>query len=283
MTELTLVNIAPMLAVLAGVFGLLIGSFLNVVVYRVPVGMSLVTPASACPNCHHEIKGYDNVPVLSWLALRGKCRNCKMPISARYPIVELVTGIAFVAVALYVVYALTSAQPGPTPSGLPVILAFLYLAAITIALGIIDIETHKLPNRIVLPAYIVASVLFTITSVMSGDYSGLLRAGIGGAAMFIAYFLMAIAYPKGMGFGDVKLAGVLGLYLGWVGFGALIVGAFAAFLVGGVYAVGLIIARRANRKSGIPFGPWMFAGAWIGIFAGNQIWDGYLSLIGAGS
>jgi leader peptidase (prepilin peptidase) / N-methyltransferase len=115
---------------------------------------------------------------------------------------------------------------------------------------------------------------------LSGDYPALLRAGIGMAALWLAYLAMALAYPGGMGFGDVKLAGVLGLYLAWVGWGALAVGAFAAFLLGGLFSIGLIIARKAGRKSGIPFGPWMLAGAWVGIFFGESIASGYLTLVG---
>jgi leader peptidase (prepilin peptidase)/N-methyltransferase len=161
-----------------------------------------------------------------------------------------------------------------------VLVGFLYFAAITVALGLIDIDTHTLPNRIVLPAYLVAIVLLVAASVVSGDYAALVRAGIGMAALWLAYAAMAFAYPGGMGFGDVKLAGVIGIFLGWSGWGALAVGALAAFLLGGLYAVALIVLRRANRKSGIPFGPWMLAGAWVGIAAGNVVFPAYLSIFG---
>jgi leader peptidase (prepilin peptidase) / N-methyltransferase len=149
-----------------------------------------------------------------------------------------------------------------------------------VVLALIDLDTHTLPNRIVLPSYVVGVVLLGAASVSSGDYPALLRAGIGMAALWLAYLAMALAYPGGMGFGDVKLAGVLGLYLAWVGWGALAVGAFAAFLLGGLFSIGLIIARKAGRKSGIPFGPWMLAGAWVGIFFGESIASGYLALVG---
>jgi leader peptidase (prepilin peptidase) / N-methyltransferase len=160
------------------------------------------------------------------------------------------------------------------------LVAFLYLAAISVVLALIDFDTHTLPNRIVLPSYLVGIALLGATSVLGGDYGALLRAGIGMAALWLAYLAMALAYPGGMGFGDVKLAGVLGLYLAWVGWGALAVGAFAAFLLGGLFSIGLIIARKAGRKSGIPFGPWMLAGAWVGIFFGESIASGYLTLVG---
>ena len=264
----------------AGLFGLLIGSFLNVVVYRVPNGLSIVSPPSACPGCGHVIKAYDNIPVLSWLILRGKCRSCAKPISKRYPLVEAGTGIVFAGVALWAWTGGASARPAEGAPGILVLVGFLYLAAVTVALGLIDIDTHRLPDAIVLPSYLVGAVLFTVAAVFSGDYSALLRAGVGMAVLWTAYLLMALAYPGGMGFGDVKLAGLLGLFLGWVGWGPLLVGAFAAFLLGGLFSLALLAARKVNRKSGIPFGPWMLAGAWTGIIGGDSLWRGYLALVG---
>jgi leader peptidase (prepilin peptidase)/N-methyltransferase len=270
-----------LLPLFAGILGLAIGSFLNVVVYRVPAGRSIIAPASACPSCESAIRAYDNVPVLSWLLLRGKCRDCATPISPRYPLVELGTGVFFIAVSLVFGPAILVAPDiRGSVGGLLVLVAFLYFAAITVALALIDIDVHKLPNAIVLPAYAVGAVLMTVASIVLGDYSALLRAGIALAALFLAYFLMAFIYPAGMGLGDVKLAGVLGLYLGWVGWGAVIVGAFGAFILGGVYAFVLILGKRANRKSGIPFGPWMLVGAWLGIGIGNEAFAGYLSIFG---
>ncbi|THG30429.1 prepilin peptidase [Glaciibacter flavus] len=259
------------LIIIAGVLGLVIGSFLNVVVWRVPRGESIAHPPSACPKCHTPIAARDNIPVVSWLLLRGKCRTCGEPISARYPLVEAGTALAFVLVALgaaFNVYAWA------------VVPAFLYLAAISIALALIDLDTHTLPNAIVLPSYIVMAVLLTLAALLTGDWGALLQATIGGVALFLFYLLLAFIYPAGMGLGDVKLAGVLGLALGWMGWPALIVGAFAAFLLGGVFAIGLLIARKAGRKSGIPFGPWMLAGAWVGIFFGDAIGTGYFELVG---
>jgi leader peptidase (prepilin peptidase)/N-methyltransferase len=271
-------------AIGVGIFGLVIGSFLNVVIYRVPNGMSLVTPASTCPKCGNAIKGYDNVPVLSWLLLRGKCRNCKSGISARYPAVEIGTAIFFAVVAAVLAATLaTNPTPAATIAQIIQIAAFLYLSAITVALAMIDIDTHTLPNSIVLPGYIVGILMFVAASVVGGDYTALIRAGIGMAALGGIYLLIALIYPAGMGFGDVKLAGVLGLFLGWSSWGALVVGGFSAFLLGGLFGIALIVFRGAKRKSGIPFGPWMLAGAWLGIFFGNWIWDGYLSLLGLAS
>lgn len=270
-----------LLFIFAGILGLAIGSFLNVVIYRVPAGRSIVVPASACPTCGSSIRTYDNVPVLSWLVLRGKCRDCAAPISVRYPLVELGTGLFFVTVAgLFAPTILAAPDTRSIVSGLLVLVAFLFLAAVSVALALIDIDVHKLPNTIVLPAYAVGAVLLSSASIVSGEYSVLLRAGIAMAALFLAYFLMAFLYPAGMGLGDVKLAGVLGLYLGWVGWGAVIVGALGAFILGGVYAFVLILGKRANRKSGIPFGPWMLVGAWLGIGIGNEAFAGYLSIFG---
>lgn len=267
-------------AILLGGFGLLIGSFLNVVAYRVPLKRSIVSPPSACPTCGTPIRSRDNIPVLSWVLLRGKCHSCQSPISVRYPIVELGTGLFFAAVALW--FGVSTASTSAVIAGVVALLAFLFLAAISVVLGLIDLDTHTLPNRIVLPSYVVGITLLGASSLLAGDYGQLLRAGIGMAALWLAYLAMALAYPGGMGFGDVKLAGVLGLYLAWLGWGTLIVGAFAAFLLGGLFAMGLLIARKAGRKSGIPFGPWMLLGCWVGIFFGDSIAAGYLALVGLG-
>ncbi|GAB3121826.1 prepilin peptidase [Glaciibacter psychrotolerans] len=281
------------LTVTAGVFGLLVGSFLNVVVYRVPNGMSVVSPPSTCPRCGSGIKPFDNIPVVSWLLLRGKCRNCATAISVRYPLVELGTGVAFAVVVWGLVAGgvSTSSTSGfgstseigstsGTVAGVLTVIAFLYLAAISIALAVIDLDVKRLPNAIVLPSYIVGAVLLGAAGLLGGDLDALLRAGIGLAVLGLAYLLMALAYPGGMGFGDVKLAGVLGLYLGFLGWGELIVGAFAAFVLGGLFSIGLLLTRKATRTSGIPFGPWMLAGAWVGIFFGGSLWSAYLSLLG---
>lgn len=256
---------------LIGLLGLAVGSFLNVVIWRAPRGESLVHPPSACPKCGHAIRPRDNVPVLSWLILRGRCRDCGEPISARYPLVEAATGVLFVFVALR--FGLDDDAAWAIP-------AFLYLTAIAVALTLIDIDVHRLPNRIVLPAYPIGLVLLAAATAASGDWFALVRALVGAAALFVFYLALALIVPRGMGLGDVKLAGVVGLYLGWLGWGALLVGAFAAFLLGGVFSIALLAARRARRGSGIPFGPWMLAGAAVGIFFGEPLAEGYLALVG---
>lgn len=265
--------------VLAGILGLLLGSFLNVVVYRVPRGESIISPPSACPTCGHEISPFDNVPVLSWLVLRGRCRTCREPISLRYPLVELGTAVSFALVAAAFAPACFAASSSAgAVSAVLVMVAFLYLAAITIALALIDLDVHKLPNVIVIPAYGVSAALLGAASILSGTYGPLLASGIAMAGLFLLYLVMALVYPGGMGLGDVKLAGVLGIYLGWAGWGAVAVGAFSAFLLAGIFSVVLLATKRAGRKSGIPFGPWMFVGAWLGIVVGNAAFEGYLSI-----
>lgn len=171
-------------------------------------------------------------------------------------------------------------MPGSSDIALAlVVVALLYLAVISVVLTVIDLRTHRLPNRIVLPSYAVAAALLTAAALLSGDLVALLRAVIGMAALYVFYFTLRLVRPSGMGGGDVKLAGLLGFYLGWIGWGALAVGAFAAFLLGGLFGVVLLLARRAGRKTAIPFGPWMIAGAWIGVFTGEALGHWYSGLL----
>lgn len=261
--------LTTLVVLFCGLFGLAIGSFLNVVVWRVPRGESVVHPPSACPRCGHAIRSRDNVPVLSWLLLRGRCRDCGEPISRRYPTVELVTGLLFAAVGLWC--GLSWALP-----------AFLYLAGVSVALALIDLDTQRLPDVLVLPSYPVGLVLLTLASWNpggAGDFWALVRAVIGCLAMFGIYLLIVLVYPRGMGLGDVKLAGVLGLYLGWIGWGALVVGWFAAFLLGGVFGIALMSRGKAGRRTQIPFGPWMLLGAAVGLVAGQPVATWYLGLL----
>lgn len=268
-----------MVAILSGLFGTLIGSFLNVVVYRVPLKKSIVSPPSACPHCGHEITAMENIPLVSWIALRGRCSSCKAPISIRYPLVEFGTAVFFVVVALVFAPAIVGA---PTASAMAAaiiaLVAFLVLAAVSVALALIDLDTRLLPNRIVLPTLVAGVALLGTASLLNGDYGQLGRAAIGMGGLFIVYYLLALF--GGMGFGDVKLAAVVGLYLAWLGWGQLAVGALAAFLLGGIFGIVLILARRAGRKTAIPFGPWILAGAWIGVFAGQPVWNAYLHISG---
>jgi len=206
---------------------------------------------------------------VSWLVLRGRCRDCGVGISPRYPLVEATTGVLFVLVAVRFLDAGAQAWAAP---------AYLYLAAVAVALALIDIDTHRLPNAIVLPSIPVMLVLLGVASAVTGEWARLGTSILGGLGLFVLYAAMVLAYPRGMGLGDVKLAAVLGLALGWLGWGPLAVGAFAAFLLGGGFSIGLLALGRANRKTALPFGPWMLAGAGVGIAAGAPLWSAYLGL-----
>jgi leader peptidase (prepilin peptidase)/N-methyltransferase len=264
-----------------GALGTLIGSFLNVVVYRVPRGASIVSPPSACGSCGHTVRAYDNVPLVSWLVLRGRCRDCAAPISARYPLVELGAAVAFGLVAWRFTAGLpaTAGATGDLIATILVLVAFLYLAAVSIALALIDLDTHRLPNVLVLPTYVVGAVLLTAAAAFSGQWGMLASAAIGLAGLGIGYLLLALVRPGAMGMGDVKLAGALGLFLGWLGPESLAVGAIAGFLLGGGAGVVLLL-RGAGRGASLAFGPWLLGGAWIGILAGPVIADAYLGAFG---
>ena len=267
------------LLVSSGVFGLLIGSFLNVVAYRVPAGLSIVSPASACPGCGNEITARDNIPLVSWMLLRGRCRHCDMRISARYPIVEAATGVAFVIAALPFAGTLDlSSDPRSVIADGLELVAFLYLAAISVVLAVIDLDTKRLPNSIVLPGYAVGAAMLGGAGILRGDLTALLTAVIGAAAAALFFFVLYLI--GGMGFGDVKLAGVVGLFLGFLGIPQLTVGIAAGFAIGAVVGIGLMALRGRSRKTAIPFGPWILAGAWVGVLAGQPLADAYLRLTG---
>jgi leader peptidase (prepilin peptidase)/N-methyltransferase len=253
------------IAVVCGVFGLVIGSFLNVVVWRVPRGESIVQPPSHCPRCNTQLNARDNVPVLSWLLLRGRCRHCGEPISARYPLVELTTGVLFAGFAVH--FGWHAVLP-----------AYLYLAAVGVALALIDFDHHRLPDALTLPSYPVALVLLAVAAVAEDGHTPFLRALWGMLALFAFYALLWLVYPAGMGLGDVKLSGVLGLYLGWIGWGALVVGAFSAFVLGGLVGIGVILVAGGGRKTKVPFGPFMLLGTLVGILWGQSLADAYTSL-----
>lgn len=274
------------LLVFAGLFGLVIGSFLNVVAYRVPAGISLVRE-SRCPGCDAPIRWWQNVPVVSWVALRGRCAHCAAPISAQYPLIEAFTGVVFVGVAWWALRLAAPVGAVADPVFWVVLVAFLGFAAVSIVLSLIDLETKRLPNAIVLPSIVVGVALLAIAAALgpAGSASGIgwttfLRAVAGGAILCAFYAVVRLISPRGMGGGDVKLAALVGLFLGWCGWATLVVGAFAAFVLGGLFGVGLILLRRAKRTTAIPFGPWMIAGAWAGIAVGEPIGRWYVGMLG---
>jgi len=254
------VSLAPLL-VLSGGLGLLIGSFLNVVIHRVPRGESLLRPPSHCPSCGAPVRNRHNVPVLGWLLLRGRCADCGERISARYPLVEAGTAVLFVALAWRLdQLGLVSALP-----------AYLTFAAVGIALTAIDLDCRRLPNVLVLPSLPVLTALLAVSAAIDGDWWSLGRAGLGAAALLAFYLVLVLAYPAGMGAGDLKLAGVLGLVLGYLSVAAVLVGAAAGFVFGAVVGVTLMATGAANRKTAVPFGPFMIAGAIFAIFTADAI------------
>ncbi len=280
------------ITVFAVLFGLAIGSFLNVVAYRVPAGIPL-TRESRCPQCDTGIRWWQNVPVVSWLALRGRCASCGQRISPRYPIIEAVTAVFFALVALGLML------PHPTPGMLTdagfwgILITLAVFAGLSVALTLIDLDVKRLPDAIVLPGWGAIVVLLFVTTLVAGVSTGsatqswaaqigwddFLRALFGGAALFLFYYLIRLISPRGMGGGDVKLAGLVGTVLGWFGWGALAFGAFAAFLLGGIFGGILLLTGRARRRSAIPFGPWIIAGAWVGIVVGEPVGRWYLGLM----
>ena len=240
----------------AAVLGALIGSFLNVVIHRLPRGDSLLRPGSHCPACDAPVRAYDNVPVLSWLLLRGRCRSCGARISARYPAVELLTAAAFAAVVAVRGF----------DEGLWLELPFV---ACLIALAGIDLDHKLLPNRIVYP--MAAYGLVASAVVDSGELPEHLIAGAGAFAFLLAAVL---AYPSGMGMGDVKLGGTMGLYLGVSVVPALL----TAFLTGTVFGLTVLAREGAQaRKKAVPFGIFLAVGGVVGVLAGPELIDFYES------
>lgn len=244
--------------------GLAFGSFLTVVVHRVPAGESIVRPRSRCPTCGTPLRGVDNIPVVSWILLRGRCHACGARISAVYPLTELATGGLFVAAAL--------AFEDPW---LSVMIAFFL--GVLLSLSIIDLRTKRLPNAIVYPA-LVAFPCYLVVAGLAGADVDLLDALIGFLAYGGGLLVIALVAPKGMGMGDVKLAALIGVVLGSLGLEFVAVAAGAGILLGGVGAIAALIGG-ASRKQGIPFGPFLAGGALIATFWGQQIADAYLRLL----
>lgn len=239
---------------IATALGAVIGSFLNVVIHRVPLRKSLVHPGSRCTSCEAAIAPYDNVPMVSWLLLRGRCRRCRACISPRYPAVELLTAIAFGAVVLVRGF----------DTGLVLELPFV---ACLVALAGIDLDHRLLPNRIVYP---MAAYGLVATAIVDSD--ALVEHLIAGAGAFAFLFAAVLAYPRGMGMGDVKLAGAMGLYLGL----SIVPAMLVAFLTGSVVGLG-IIAREgaAGRKKAVPFGVFLALGGVVGVLAGPELIELY--------
>jgi leader peptidase (prepilin peptidase) / N-methyltransferase len=248
----------PVALLPAAAFGLIIGSFLNVVAYRLPRGESLAHPGSHCPSCDAPVRAHDNIPLLSWLLLRGRCRACSAPIARRYPIVEAVTAALFAAVAVVHAHDTTMLVLG------------IVLVAFLVPIALIDADHRLIPNKLTLPAAVLGIVLGTALD--PGGELERLVAGLAAGALLAAPSLL---HPKGMGMGDAKLVAVLGLYLGV----AIVPAFFVAFAVGTAVGVGIMLRKglSAGRKTAVPFGPFLALGAVVGLLAGDDLVQLYLS------
>ena len=246
------------LILLCAVFGLGVGSFLNVVIYRVPRHESIASPPSACPTCGTAIAARDNVPVISWLLLRGRCRHCHSPISPQYPLVELATGALFAGLAARFGY----------DWALP---AYLALFAGLLALSWIDVERMLLPKAIVYPLLLMVAGLLLLPAGVYGMWHSYWVAWAFAGGWFVVFFLMNFASPRVLGFGDVRLAPVLGLGLGWLGWRYVILGFFAANLIGAVIGIALILTKRLERQARIPYGVFLALGTAVAVFFGQEL------------
>jgi leader peptidase (prepilin peptidase)/N-methyltransferase len=249
-------------ALVCGVFGLLVGSFLNVVIWRVPRRESVVVPASHCPECDASLAPYENVPVVSWLALRARCRHCGTHISARYPAVELLTALLFAAL-------------GVRFHDSWVLPAYLVFAAGLIALSLIDLDHYLLPNRVLYPVGFIAIPLLFLGSLLDDDLGAFGRALLGGLVAFAVFYVIHVISPRGMGFGDVRLSFLLGTFLGYLGWGHVAAGLFFGFLYGAIVGVTLMALGRRERRQHIPFGPFLAAGTMTIVLVGTPIIDWY--------
>jgi leader peptidase (prepilin peptidase)/N-methyltransferase len=241
--------------VVAGLGGLIVGSFLNVVAHRLPRGESLVAPGSRCPSCGTPIRPYDNVPVLSWLLLRGRCRHCGAQISWHYPAVELATGGLYAGVV------------AARDDAIGIALGLILVTAL-VPIVLVDLERRLIPNLITGPAAVAA-----IVAGVAADLDGVPEQLIAGAAAGGFFLAAVLLYPRGMGMGDVKLAGLMGLCLKRAVAPALLIALLAGVLVGGI-----VIARvgaSAGRKVKVPFGPFLALGGVLALFVGDAIVDWY--------
>ncbi len=247
---------------LCGVLGLAVGSFLNVVIHRVPRNESVVSPRSRCPGCGTQLAARDNVPVVSWLLLRGRCRACGTAISSRYPLVELGTAALF-------------ATAGARFGADAVVPGYLLFFAALVCISAIDLEHFIVPKRIVYPVLFASVPLLVLAAAVGGRWTALRDAVLGGALAWGLLFVIHLVSPQGMGFGDVRLAGLIGVYLGWLSVGHVLVGLFLAFLSAALTGVGLILVRRRTRKDKVPFGPFLALGAVAAVLVGGPIISWY--------
>ena len=253
--------------ILAFVLGLIFGSFGTVAAHRIPRRETIVTGRSKCPNCGRQIKAHENVPVVSYLVLRGRCPGCGTRISLRYPLTELAMGVLFALAVVKFEVTVTAV----------VYAAFLW---VLVVLTVIDLEHKLLPNRIVYPTFVVGWAGLVVAALVDGDTARLRSAALGAVVFGGFFFVVAFIYPAGMGGGDVKLAFVLGTFVGYAGgVGAVLAGMFASFLLGGVIGIIAIRVSGKGRKTQIPFGPFMAIGSVIAVFLGERIAEGYVEFL----
>ena len=253
-------------AFVAGLFGLIVGSFLTVVVFRVPRHESLVKPRSRCPGCGKQIRAGDNIPVVSFLIRRGRCRDCGAKISIRYPLTEAANALLWVLAVLRF------------PADLGTALLFAVFFSTLLAIALIDAETRLIPNAIVypaVPAFAVALVLLELT----GSPVDLAWAGLGALCFGGTLILVSLAAPRAMGMGDGKLAVLIGLVTGSLGGRFVLVSAVAGFFVGGIGGV-VALALGRDRKSALPFGPYLALGAVLAVLIGGSLASWYAGLLG---
>ncbi len=256
------------MGIIWALFGLVFGSFVTVLAYRVPRHESIVKPGSRCPTCGASLRVMDNIPVVSYLVRRGKCHACGEQISPRYPLTELATSASFVLAAL-------AFHEQPYVAG---VIALFF--GVLLALSLIDLEHRILPNAITYPSLVVFAV-----AVVVGQLLGTEMSIVGGAVGLLGYagalFVVAFLYPKGMGMGDVKLVALIGLVAGSLGAAEVIVAAVAGFFSGGIVGLAVLLVRR-QRGQTMPFGPFLALGAAIGVLVGPQVASWYLGLLGRG-
>jgi leader peptidase (prepilin peptidase)/N-methyltransferase len=249
--------------VLAFVFGMAFGSFANVAVYRIPRGFSVVAPGSLCPGCQQPVGWYDNIPLVSYVALRAKCRNCGVRISVRYPIVEVLTGLVWVAIVWRI--GIHPELPG-----------YLVFGTALVILSFIDIEHHRLPNKVLGPASIIAAVLFVGAAGIGGGWRSLEHAALGAVFYGLPMLILGLAAPSAMGGGDVKFAPYLGFHLGWLGLRVVLAGGLLGLIAGGLGGAAALLVGGKGMKDPIPFGPFMAVGAFIAILVGPSILHVYV-------
>ncbi|HTW08799.1 MAG TPA: prepilin peptidase [Acidimicrobiales bacterium] len=255
-------------ALMLGAWGLLMGSFANVLIYRLPAGRSIVTPGSACPACGTHIRPIDNIPLVSWLVLGGHCRRCRAPISPRYPAVEALVGLIFAAIGW---------RFGISWTGL----GEAMLAAGLVALAFIDFDHMILPKRLVYATLVAVLVAFALGTATTGEWHRLAVAAICAVVPWTVFFAINFVSPKALGFGDVRLALLIGFGLGWLGAAYAFLGFIVASVLGAVVGVALMATGKATRRTKVPFGTFLACGAILAALAGSPVVNWYLGQIHA--